>query len=130
MARQPGGHRGCADAVLRDAFGAVLRGSNKEIVVKVLKPGVEDVLNTDLSFLYVLSMILEFLNPDLSRTSLVPIIGDIRASMLEELDFRKEAANLQQFSSYLDQSGMRAVATCPFVYPQWSTERYGALPCG
>ena len=63
---------------------AVLRGSDKEVVVKVLKPGVEDVLTTDLSFLYLTSRVLEFLNPELERTSLAGIIGDIRASMLDE----------------------------------------------
>ena len=45
------------------ARAAVLRGSNKEVVVKVLKPGVEDILTTDLSFLYLASRVLEFLNP-------------------------------------------------------------------
>ena len=66
------------------ARAAVLRGSNKEVVVKVLKPGVEDILTTDLSFLYLASRVLEFLNPELERTSLAAIIGDIRASMLDE----------------------------------------------
>jgi hypothetical protein len=50
---------------------ARLRGSQKEVVIKVLKPGVEDILTADLSFLYVTARILEFLNPQLSRTSLV-----------------------------------------------------------
>jgi hypothetical protein len=67
-----------------DGRRAVLRGSDKEVVVKVLKPGVEDVLTTDLSFLYLTSRVLEFLNPELERTSLAGIIGDIRASMLDE----------------------------------------------
>ena len=63
---------------------AVLRGSNKEVVIKVLKPGVEDILSTDLSFLYLASRVLEFLNPELERTSMAAIVGDIRASMLDE----------------------------------------------
>jgi aarF domain-containing kinase len=88
-----------------------------------LKPGVEDVLTTDLSFLYVVSLIIEFLNPELSRTSLVPIVADIRVSMLEEVDFTKEASYIEQFSRYLDLSGMRSVATCPYVYEQFSTKR-------
>lgn len=41
------------------------------MVIKVLKPGVEDVLTTDLNFLYVSARVLEFLNPQLARTSLV-----------------------------------------------------------
>ena len=64
---------------------AVLRGSNKEVVIKVLKPGVEDILTTDLSFLYLASRVLEFLNPELERTSMAAIVGDIRASMLDEV---------------------------------------------
>ena len=37
------------------ACDAVLRDSRKEVVIKVLKPGVEDVLATDLDFLYLAS---------------------------------------------------------------------------
>ena len=39
--------------------------------------------------------VLEFLNPELKRTSLADIVGDIRQSMLEEVDFVKEAAHIQ-----------------------------------
>lgn len=40
-------------------------------MIKVLKPGIEDVLVADLNFVYVVARILEFLNPELSRASLV-----------------------------------------------------------
>ena len=96
------------------------------MVIKVLKPGVEGVLQTDLSFLYIASKVLEFLNPELSRVSLVGVVGDIRASMLEETDFAKEAGHLAEFSNYLDASGMRRVATCPYVYKQFTTRRCAA----
>ncbi len=102
---------------------AVLRNSNKEVVVKVLKPGVETVLQTDLDFLHVASKVVEFLNPELTRISLVAVVGDIRASMMDETNFRKEAQHIADFSSYLDSSGMRKVATCPFVYKQHTTRR-------
>jgi hypothetical protein len=36
--------------VLQQVHAAVLRGSNKEVVLKVLKPGTEDTLVTDLNF--------------------------------------------------------------------------------
>lgn len=51
--------------------GARLKSSGQEVVIKVLKPGIEDVLVADLNFIYVVSRILEFLNPELQRTSLV-----------------------------------------------------------
>ncbi|KAK9817683.1 hypothetical protein WJX72_000601 [[Myrmecia] bisecta] len=112
-----------ACASVAQVHSAVLRGSNKEVVIKVLKPGVEDILTADLSAIYIFSKILEFIQPELARTSISAIVGDIRASMLEEVDFVKEAAHIQQFSSYLDKSGLRRVATCPYVYKQFSSRR-------
>lgn len=49
----------------------------------------------DLNFLYIATRFLEFINPQLTRASLSAIVGDIRASMLEEVDFRKEAEHIQ-----------------------------------
>ena len=40
----------------------------------MLKPGVEDVLTTDLIFLYVAARVLEFLNPQFARVSLVSFL--------------------------------------------------------
>jgi len=102
---------------------AVLRNSNKEVVIKVVKPGVEEVLQTDLNFLHVASKVVEFLDPELSRISLVDVVGDIRASMLEETDFTKEAQHIREFSTYLESSGMSRVATCPYVYRQHTSRR-------
>lgn len=39
-----------ASASVAQVHAAVLRGSNKEVVIKVLKPGTEDVLTTDMNF--------------------------------------------------------------------------------
>jgi aarF domain-containing kinase len=51
--------------------GARLKGSQEDVVIKVLKPGIEDILVADLNFVYVVARIFEFLNPEISRTSLV-----------------------------------------------------------
>ena len=45
------------------------------------------------------SRFLEFVQPDVSRLSLAPILSDIKASMIDECDFTKEAAHLQQAST-------------------------------
>ena len=58
----------------------MLKASQKEVVIKVLKPGVEDILTSDLNFLQISSQILEFLNPQLARTSLADIVTDIRSA--------------------------------------------------
>ena len=38
---------------------------------------------------------------------------------------QKEAQHIQQFQTYLERSGMEAAATCPYVYKQHSTKRWG-----
>jgi hypothetical protein len=48
-----------------------LKNSQKDVVIKVLKPGIEDTLVADLNFIYVVARVLEFLSPELERTSLV-----------------------------------------------------------
>eukprot|EP00195_Chlamydomonas_chlamydogama_P005862 CAMPEP_0202905000 /NCGR_PEP_ID=MMETSP1392-20130828/32052_1 /ASSEMBLY_ACC=CAM_ASM_000868 /TAXON_ID=225041 /ORGANISM="Chlamydomonas chlamydogama, Strain SAG 11-48b" /LENGTH=446 /DNA_ID=CAMNT_0049592905 /DNA_START=376 /DNA_END=1716 /DNA_ORIENTATION=- len=112
-----------ASASVAQVHAAVLKGSRKDVVIKVLKPGVEDTLSTDMNFIYLMSRYLEFIQPDLQRLSLTGILSDIRTSMSEEVDFTKEAAHLQQFSAFLDVRGLRAIATCPYVYKQFSSKR-------
>ncbi|KAH9767594.1 putative aarF domain-containing protein kinase [Citrus sinensis] len=112
-----------ASASVAQVHGARLRGSQDDVVIKVLKPGIEDILVADLNFVYVVARILEFLNPELSRTSLVGIVKDIRESMLEEVDFRKEAANIESFRRYLEAMGLTRQATAPKVYHHCSTRR-------
>jgi len=51
--------------------GAILRGSREDVVIKVLKMGIEDFLIADLNFMYIVAWTLEFLSPQVSRTSLV-----------------------------------------------------------
>ena len=90
--------------------------------MKVLKPGVADVLDVDLTFLTSAAKVLEFLNPRFSRVSLVDVLSDIRKSMLEEVDFTKEAQNMKDFELYLKSQGI-ASATSPFVYTTASSKK-------
>lgn len=110
-------------ASIAQVHGATLRGSQEDVVIKVLKPGIEDVLVADLNFVYIVARILEFLNPELNRASLVGIVKDIKESMLEEVDFNKEAVNIESFRRYLESMGLTRQATAPKVYPQCSTKR-------
>ncbi|XP_047973063.1 uncharacterized aarF domain-containing protein kinase At5g05200, chloroplastic isoform X2 [Salvia hispanica] len=86
-----------ASASIAQVHGARIRGTREDVVIKVLKPGIEDILVADLNFVYIVARILEFLSPDLSRTSLV----------------RK----------YLDSMGLTRQATAPKVYQEYSTKR-------
>ncbi|KAJ3669391.1 hypothetical protein LUZ60_011341 [Juncus effusus] len=112
-----------ASASIAQVHAARLKSSGKEVVIKVLKPGIEDILVADLNFVYVVSRVLEFLNPELKRMSLVGIIKDIKESMIEETDFRKEASNIESFRTYLERMGLDKQAKAPFVYTHCSTKR-------
>ncbi|CAH8270116.1 unnamed protein product [Arabidopsis lyrata] len=112
-----------ASASIAQVHGARLRGSQEDVVIKVLKPGIEDFLVADLNFIYVVARIFEFLSPEFSRTSLVGIVKDIRESMLEEVDFNKEAQNIEAFKRYLETMGLTGQATAPRVYKFCSSRR-------
>ncbi|EFJ36502.1 hypothetical protein SELMODRAFT_165641 [Selaginella moellendorffii] len=112
-----------ASASIAQVHAARLKGSKKDVVIKVLKPGVVDVLRADLNFLYVAARVLEFLNPQISRTSLVSVIGDLRTSIMEEADFQKEAVNVESFRTYLETMNLFKQATAPVVYRHCSTRR-------
>lgn len=112
-----------ASASIAQVHAATLKSSNREVVIKVLKPGVETVLQTDLDFLYLASRLLELINPEVSRLSLSGIVGDIRRTITEEVNFKKEAEHIQHFQNYLQSTGLNTIAKAPFVYTQYSTKK-------
>lgn len=86
-----------------------------DVVIKVRKPGVDATLKADLSFLLITSKLIEFINPQLSSLSLSNIVSDIRESMIDELDFQKEIANLHNFRTFLEKNNIdNAIAPKPF----------------
>ncbi|MDG9666493.1 AarF/ABC1/UbiB kinase family protein [Hahella sp. CR1] len=96
--------------------------TGEDVVIKVQKPGVRNVLLTDLNFLYVAARVVEYLAPKLSWTSLSGIVEEIQRTMMEECDFYQEAANLKEFREFLVNSG-NDQAVVPTVYEQASTMR-------
>ena len=110
-----------ASASVAQVHRAQLRNGT-EVVIKVRKPGVDATLEADLGFLLISSKIIEFLNPSLSRLSFSNIVGDLRDSMLDELDFTKEAQNLINFRAFLDRNYI-VDATAPQPYLEASSKR-------
>jgi len=111
-----------ASASIAQVHAAKLK-TGEDVVIKVQKPGIDASLKADLSFVYVASRVLEFLQPDWERTSLSAVVGDIRSSMLEELDFTKEARNTEEFRRYLAQNNLLNEATAPKVYQEFTTKK-------
>jgi len=96
--------------------------TGEDVVIKIQKPGVSNVLLTDLNFLYVSARVLEYLAPKLSWTSLSGIVQEIQRTMMEECDFIKESNNIKEFKEFLKNSN-NTDATVPEVYDHFSTRR-------
>jgi len=94
--------------------------SGEDVVIKIQKPGVENVLLTDLNFLYVSARMIERLAPKLSWTSLSGVVEEIQRTMMEECDFMKEANNLNEFREFLNNTQNGDVVV-PRVYSQASS---------
>ena len=110
-----------ASASIAQVYAAKLV-TGEDVVVKVQKPGVENILLTDLNFLYVGARILEYFVPNLSMASLSAIVDEIQKGMLAECDFYQEAANIEAFQKFLAETG-NDQAVAPKVFKQASTMR-------
>lgn len=111
-----------ASASIAQVHAATLK-SGEEVVLKVQKPRIDELLKADLNFIYIASRVLEFLQPDFERTSLSAVAGDVKSSMLDELDFKKEATNIEEFRAFLVEQGLDFSVTAPRVYDSLTTKR-------
>lgn len=111
-----------ASASIAQVHAAKLK-TGEDVVLKVQKPGIDASLKADLGFVYVAARVLEFLQPDWERTSLSAVAGDIRSSMMEEVDFLKEAQNTEEFRDFLIEQSLIKEATAPRIYREYTTKK-------
>lgn len=90
-----------ASASLAQAHRAVTR-SGRDVVVKVLRPGVRDRVRRDLASLGELADFADASTPVGPRLGAARMLAQFRRSMADELDYRKEAANLDLFRELVD----------------------------
>ncbi|MCG8671668.1 MAG: AarF/UbiB family protein [Pseudomonadales bacterium] len=110
-----------ASASIAQVYAAKLV-TGEDVVIKIQKPGVKDILLTDLNFLFVGAKVLEYFVPNLAMASLSAIVDEIQKGMLEECDFFQEAKNIEDFENFLSSTG-NPDAVAPKVYKNASTMR-------
>lgn len=97
-----------------------------EVVLKIQKPDVDVIIDTDLSMLYGVSKIIEFLVQGRKFSSyyksIAPIIDEIRTRMNAETDFLQEANNIRDFHQFLLDTNNQQV-TAPTVIDELTTKR-------
>ncbi len=89
----------------------------REVAVKVQYPGVDDAIRADLDNSDLLFGALGMLFPGLDPK---PLVEELRARLVEELDYRVEAANQRRFA--LEYDGHPTIHV-PMPLEEWSTAR-------
>ena len=96
--------------------------NGKEVVVKVLRPGMRAVIERDLEVLYALARLAQQYWPEGRRLRPVEVVAEYEKTILDELDLLREAANAAQLRRNFAGSDLLYV---PEVY--WDFCREGAM---
>lgn len=86
-----------ASASIGQAHKATLLGTDEEVVVKVQRPGIRAVIESDLDILYLLARLIESNIPETQMYSPVGIIEEFDKTIHLELDYTVEAQNMLRF---------------------------------
>ncbi len=92
----------------------------REVVVKVIRPGIDAVIRRDIKLMYLGARLLQRFWSDAKRLHPVAIVRDYERTILGELDLSLEAANSRQLRDNWYGSGKLYV---PVVYEELSSSR-------
>lgn len=67
--------------------------SGEDVIVKVLRPDIEDRIHSDVGLLYELARLAEKFWPDAKRLRAMEVVSEFEKTILDELDLVREAAN-------------------------------------
>lgn len=91
-----------------------------EVVVKVIRPGIEKTIRRDIKLMYLGARLLQRFWPDAKRLHPVAIVRDYESTILGELDLKLEASNTRQLRDNWYGSGKLYV---PVIYEALSSQR-------
>ncbi|GGO77194.1 putative protein kinase UbiB [Marinobacterium nitratireducens] len=92
-----------ASASVAQVHLATLR-DGREVVVKVVRPGIERTIRKDVDLLYTFARLLQWAWPEGRRLRPVEVVSEYEQTIFDELDLRKEAANGSQLRRNFEHS--------------------------
>lgn len=110
-----------ASASIAQVHKATLK-DGRQVALKIQKPDVGAIMQTDLGVLHGAFWAMERLLPMMKTANLAPIIDEIRTRMTAETDFLAEARHIDKFREFLDKTGSQHI-TAPKVHHDLSTKR-------
>jgi len=78
----------------------------RDVIVKVIRPGIERVINQDLSLMYLMATLLERYWSEGPRLHPREVVADYDATIHDELNLKREAANASQLRRNFDNSSL------------------------
>ncbi|MDI1302329.1 MAG: AarF/UbiB family protein [bacterium] len=93
--------------------------AGEEVVLKIRKPDIEQVIQADLRLMRQLAEIAEAQSPDMRKYRPVEIMQEFERSLLRELDFSVEARNADRMRENL--RGLDFIKV-PKIYWEWTSE--------
>lgn len=113
--------RQLASASIAQVHTAELDDGTK-VVVKVQRPGIDKRCAADMKIMRFMAVILAKVRRDAELANPVGVIEDFAGTLAEELDFRKEAANLDRFNDIMRELGHKNIRA-PVPHNDLTTRR-------
>ncbi|AZG71975.1 ubiquinone biosynthesis regulatory protein kinase UbiB [Shewanella livingstonensis] len=109
-----------ASASISQVHTAILKSNGKEVVLKVLRPNVEQQILADLQLMTQTANILEAILGEGNRLRPAEVIEDYQTTILGELNLKLEALNaIKLRNNFIDSNSLYV----PFVYEEHSYQR-------
>ncbi len=96
------------------------RAEGKDVVVKVLRPGVEEAVALDLDISFRLLFVVNILFPNHHVKALTNVVREFSVRVKAEMDFEQEAENIARFRSVFSQ---HRYVRAPAVYGRFTRRR-------
>jgi ubiquinone biosynthesis protein len=92
----------------------------QEVVIKVLRPGVEKRIRRDIAMLYQLARMAELFRKEAKRLRPVELVAEFERTILDELDLVREGANASELRRNFENSKILYI---PLVHWDWTRQR-------
>ncbi|MCW5830448.1 MAG: AarF/ABC1/UbiB kinase family protein [Deltaproteobacteria bacterium] len=96
--------------------------SGEEVVVKIQRPHIEERVVNDMKIMGLIARIIQAVVPHAELANPVGVVEDFRSTIVQELDFRLEGRNMDQFNEIMKLADNSSVVA-PLVYWDYTTKR-------
>jgi ubiquinone biosynthesis protein len=108
-----------ASASVAQVHTATLIEDGREVVIKVIRPDIEKIIDVDLELMKLLARLTERFLKEADRLRPVEVIAEYEKTIIDELDLMREGANTAQLRRNFLGSKVLYV---PEIYPHYSTK--------